>query len=192
VPRRRCPTAVQDAPHRSANVFRLPLSVSDARGWVRQVFRRDKARRLIHEHLARRGLLEAWWPTAEAAIAQCEGGEPLVPMASGAGPVPARSVVALLSLESFVEGGLDWHNRDELTEPAGASTRSTTIWRCLEVNPRDLSFRSGSTRPVTQQISNDECERHDSGECCARPGQRSRTCKHVANERRRTGRHNPA
>jgi hypothetical protein len=34
--------------------------------------------------------------------------------------MPARSVVALLGLEPFVDGGVDWSVEDELTEPGGA------------------------------------------------------------------------
>jgi hypothetical protein len=80
----------------------------------------NKKKKLIRQQLERRGLLKAWWPTAESAIAQCELGNPLEPMLSGAGPMPARSMVALLGLEPFVEGGVDWSLHDDLTEPDGA------------------------------------------------------------------------
>jgi hypothetical protein len=84
------------------------------------MFGRDKKKKLIRQQLRRRGLLSAWWPTAEAAITQCESGNPLEALPSGAGPVPARSIVALLRLEPFVEGSVDWTLRDELTEPGRA------------------------------------------------------------------------
>ena len=41
-------------------------------------------------------------------------------MPTGAGPAPARSIVAMLGLESFVDGGVDWSTIDDLTEPGGA------------------------------------------------------------------------
>jgi hypothetical protein len=81
---------------------------------------RSKKKKLIHQQLDRRGLLDGWWQVAEAAIAQCEKGDPLEPMLSGAGPIPARSLVALLGLEPFVEGGVDWTLYDENTEPGNA------------------------------------------------------------------------
>lgn len=34
--------------------------------------------------------------------------------------MPARSMVALLGLEPFVDGGVDWSLHDDLTEPDGA------------------------------------------------------------------------
>jgi hypothetical protein len=84
------------------------------------MFGRDKRTKLIRQQLEQRGLLKAWWQTAEAAVAQCERGDPLEPMVTGAGPMPARSLVALLGLEPFVEGGVDWSVPDDLTEPGGA------------------------------------------------------------------------
>lgn len=84
------------------------------------VFGRSKRTKLIHQQLEKRGLLRAWWTTAEAAIAHCERGDPREPLVSGGGPMPARSIVVLLGLEPFVEGGVDWSLPDELTEPGGA------------------------------------------------------------------------
>jgi hypothetical protein len=81
---------------------------------------RAKRTRLIHQHLEGRGLIRAWWDTAEAAVNQCEEGHPLEPLFTGAGPVPARSVVALMGLEPFVEGGVDWTIDDDLADPGGA------------------------------------------------------------------------
>jgi hypothetical protein len=78
---------------------------------------RSKQKKLIRQQLERRGLLRPWWQTAEAALAHCESGNPLEPMLSGAGPIPARSLVALLDLEPFIEGGVDWNLDDELTYP---------------------------------------------------------------------------
>jgi hypothetical protein len=56
----------------------------------------------------------------DTAIAHCERGDPREPMLTGAGPMPARSIVALLGVESFVEGGIDWSVEDEMTDPGGA------------------------------------------------------------------------
>jgi len=85
------------------------------------VFGRNKTAKLIRHHLAKRGILEVWWPTAEQAIAHCAGGDPREPLLTGAGPMPARSVVVLLGLEPFVGGELVWSVLpDELTDPGGA------------------------------------------------------------------------
>ena len=81
---------------------------------------RGKPKRLVQQHLERRGLPQFWWQVAAAAIGYCEGDEPLEPLITGAGPMPARSVVALLGLEPFVEGGISWSLHDELTDPGGA------------------------------------------------------------------------
>src|SRR3954447_22098708 len=69
------------------------------------MFERGK-RKLIRQQFERCGLGRGWWTVAESAISACEQGLPLEPMPSGAGPVPARTVVALLDLEPLVEGGV--------------------------------------------------------------------------------------
>lgn len=87
-------------------------------GWA--VTARDKRTRLIHQQLDLRGLRHEWWQVAETAVDLCERGRPVEPVLTGGGPAPARSVVALLGLEALVEGGVDWAQHDELTEPGGA------------------------------------------------------------------------
>ena len=81
---------------------------------------RTKRTKLIRQQLERRALPQPWWPTVEFAVARCERGEPREPVLSGAGPIPARSLVALLGIEPLVDGGIDWTQDDDLTSPGNA------------------------------------------------------------------------
>jgi hypothetical protein len=70
--------------------------------------RRTGSEDLVRGHLERLGVSPFWLRSALDAIRYCERGEPFEPVFSIAGPAPARSVVALLSLEPFVRGEIDW------------------------------------------------------------------------------------
>jgi hypothetical protein len=70
--------------------------------------RRTGSEDLVRGHLERLGVSPFWLRSALDAIRYCEQGEPFEPVFSIAGPAPARSVVALLSLEPFVRGEIDW------------------------------------------------------------------------------------
>jgi hypothetical protein len=63
---------------------------------------------LLRAHLERLGVSTSWLPSALDAIRHCEQGEYFQPIFSVAGPAPARSVVALMRLEPFVQGEIDW------------------------------------------------------------------------------------
>jgi hypothetical protein len=54
------------------------------------------------------GLSGFWLRSALDAIRHCEQGEYFEPVFSVAGPAPARSVVALMGLEPFLRGKIDW------------------------------------------------------------------------------------
>jgi hypothetical protein len=75
---------------------------------VRLFNRRTRREALLREHLERLGVSPAWLPSAREAIRYCEQGEYFQPVFSVAGPAPARSVVALMRLQPFVEGEIDW------------------------------------------------------------------------------------
>lgn len=81
---------------------------------------RSRATALVEQHLERKGIDEVWWPSAKAAIAHCEQRQWFEPVFTASGPVAARSVVALLELEPFVQGGVDWdaHPNPFLNDPA--------------------------------------------------------------------------
>ncbi len=70
--------------------------------------RRTGSEDLVRGHLERLGVSPFWLRSALDAIRYCERGEPFEPVFSIAGPAPARSVVALLNLEPFVRGEIDW------------------------------------------------------------------------------------
>lgn len=75
---------------------------------VRLFKRRTRKEDLLRGHLERLGVSPAWLPSASDAIRYCEEGEYFQPVFSVAGPAPARSVVALMRLQPFVEGEIDW------------------------------------------------------------------------------------
>jgi hypothetical protein len=62
----------------------------------------------IRSHLERLGISPSWLRSALDAIRYCEAGNEFEPVFSVAGPAPARSVVALMGLEPFVRGEIDW------------------------------------------------------------------------------------
>jgi len=63
---------------------------------------------LLRGHLERLGVSPFWLRSALDAIRFCEQGEYFQPVFSVAGPAPARSVVALMRLEPYVQGEIDW------------------------------------------------------------------------------------
>jgi hypothetical protein len=63
---------------------------------------------VLQEHLERLGVSSFWLRSALDAIHYCEQGDSFQPVFSVAGPAPARSVVALMKLEPFVRGEIDW------------------------------------------------------------------------------------
>jgi hypothetical protein len=70
--------------------------------------RRTNIEELVRRHLERLGISSFWLRSALDAIRYCERGEYFDPVFSVAGPAPARSVVALMNLEPFVRGRIDW------------------------------------------------------------------------------------
>jgi hypothetical protein len=71
--------------------------------------RRTGADELLRGHLERLGVSPFWLRSALDAIRYCEEGEYFQPVFSVAGPAPARSVVALMRLEPYVQGEIDWN-----------------------------------------------------------------------------------
>jgi hypothetical protein len=70
--------------------------------------RRTSLEDLLRGHLERLGISSFWLHSALDAIGHCERGEPFEPVFSISGPAPARSVVALMSLDPFVRREIDW------------------------------------------------------------------------------------
>ena len=70
--------------------------------------RRTRLEDVLQEHLERLGVSSCWLRSALDAIHYCEQGDFFQPVFSVAGPAPARSVVALMRLEPFVRGEIDW------------------------------------------------------------------------------------
>ena len=70
--------------------------------------RRTSTEELVRGHLERLGVSLFWSRSALDAIHYCERGEYFEPVFSVAGPAPARSVVALMNLEPFMRGEIDW------------------------------------------------------------------------------------
>jgi hypothetical protein len=75
---------------------------------VRLFKRGTRKEDLLRAHLERLGVSAVWLPSARDAIRYCEEGEYFHPVFSVAGPAPARSVVALMKLQPFLEGEIDW------------------------------------------------------------------------------------
>lgn len=63
---------------------------------------------MLRAHLERLGVSSFWLRSALDAIHHCEQGDFFQPVFSVAGPAPARSVIALMRLEPFVRGEIDW------------------------------------------------------------------------------------
>jgi hypothetical protein len=74
------------------------------------LFRRRRASTedLVREHLERSGVSPFWLQSALDALRLCESAQPFEPVFSIAGPAPARSVIALMNLEPFLRGEIDW------------------------------------------------------------------------------------
>jgi hypothetical protein len=70
--------------------------------------RRIRLEEVLRGHLERLGVSSFWLRSALDAIRHCEQGDFFQPVFSVAGPAPARSVVALMKLEPFVRGEIDW------------------------------------------------------------------------------------
>lgn len=70
--------------------------------------RRTTLEEVLRGHLERLGVSSFWLRSALDAIHYCEQGDFFQPVFSAAGPAPARSVVALMRLEPFVRGEIDW------------------------------------------------------------------------------------
>ena len=70
--------------------------------------RRTRLEDVLREHLERLDVSSFWLRSALDAIHYCEQGDFFQPVFSVAGPAPARSVVALMRLEPFVRGEIDW------------------------------------------------------------------------------------
>lgn len=69
---------------------------------------RSKADKLLRQHLERIGVDKFWLGSAKQAVRYCEAGAYFEPVLTAAGPIAARTAVAILKLESFVEGTIDW------------------------------------------------------------------------------------
>jgi hypothetical protein len=70
--------------------------------------RRTSLEDVLRAHLERLGVSSFWLRSALDAIRYCEQGDFFQPVFGVAGPAPARSVVALMRLEPFVRGEIDW------------------------------------------------------------------------------------
>jgi hypothetical protein len=70
--------------------------------------RRTNIEELVRGHLERLGVSPFWFRSGLDAIRYCEQGDYFQPVFSVTGPAPARSVVALMNLEPFVRGEIDW------------------------------------------------------------------------------------
>ena len=62
----------------------------------------------VRSHLERLGISPFWLRSALDAIHHCEKSRQFEPVFGVAGPAPARSVVALMGLEPFLRGEIDW------------------------------------------------------------------------------------
>jgi hypothetical protein len=88
--------------------LRARLESSYDRARVGLFRRRTSTEELIRGQLERLGVSPFWLRSALDAIRYCEQGDYFEPVFSVAGPAPARSVVALMRLEPFVRGTIDW------------------------------------------------------------------------------------
>lgn len=130
---------------------------------------RSRADALVEQHLESIGLDEGWWPAAKAAIACCEQRDWFEPLMSMDGVFAARDLVAHLSLEPFVRGGVDWdaHSDPFLADPNARAfyddrlDRSAARWDEIyaeDTNPTlrdaDLEQALGYLRRATQESPN--------------------------------------
>ena len=98
--------------------------------------RRTKLEDVLRAHLERLGVSSFWLRSALDAIHYCEQGDFFQPVFSVAGPAPARSVVALMRLEPFVRGEIDWT----------VSPSESPFWVGSLGDPRDELFDATASR----------------------------------------------
>ena len=98
--------------------------------------RRAKLDEVLRAHLERLEVSSFWLRSALDAIRYCEQGDFFQPVFSVAGPAPARSVVALLRLEPFVRGEIDWT----------ISPSESPFWVGSLGDPRDELFETTASR----------------------------------------------
>jgi len=90
----------------------------------------------LRAHLERLGVSSFWLRSALDAIHHCEQGNLFQPVFSVAGPAPARSVVALMKLEPFVRGEIDW----------AVSPSESPFWVGSLGDPHDEVFDATASR----------------------------------------------
>ena len=90
----------------------------------------------LRAHLERLGVSSFWLRSALDAIHYCEQGDLFQPVFSVAGPAPARSVVALMKLEPFVRGEIDW----------SISPSESPFWVGALGDPQDEVFDATASR----------------------------------------------
>src|SRR5262245_44564971 len=91
---------------------------------------------MLRAHLERLGVSSFWLRSALDAIHYCEQGDIFQPVFSVAGPAPARSVVALMKLEPFVRGEIDW----------SVSASESPFWVGSLGDPHDEVFDATASR----------------------------------------------
>jgi hypothetical protein len=91
---------------------------------------------VLPAHLERLGVSSFWLRSALDAIHYCEQGDIFQPVFSVAGPAPARSVVALMKLEPFVRGEIDW----------SISPSESPFWVGSLGDPQDEVFDATASR----------------------------------------------
>lgn len=90
----------------------------------------------LRAHLERLGVSSFWLGSALDAIHCCEQGDIFQPVFSVAGPAPARHVVALMKLEPFVRGEIDW----------SISPSESPFWVGSLGDPQDDVFDAAASR----------------------------------------------
>ena len=98
--------------------------------------RRTTLEEVLPAHLERLGVSSFWLRSALDAIHYCEQGDIFQPVFGVAGPAPARSVVALMKLEPFVRGEIDW----------SISPSESPFWVGALGDPRDEVFDATASR----------------------------------------------
>jgi hypothetical protein len=98
--------------------------------------RRTGLEEVLRGHLERLGVSPFWLRSALDAIRYCEQGDLFQPVFSVAGPAPARSVVALMRLEPFVRGEIDWT----------ISPSESPFWVGSLGDPHDEEFEATASR----------------------------------------------
>ena len=98
--------------------------------------RRTTLEEVLPAHLERLGVSSFWLRSALDAIHYCEQGDIFQPVFGVAGPAPARSVVALMKLEPFVRGEIDW----------SISPSESPFWVGALGDPQDEVFDATASR----------------------------------------------